>query len=576
MPLGANGETPYNGKVTSGITPMLKRIHSLKKSVGGRMHRLLDAIETAPLDLSTFALTFFSIIIFRIFIEYLLAETHRVSLEVLFFTFSHYLLEFFTTSLILIPILILSGAKSTSRAINLIVFGLLIILTPPIIDVIIMGSGITFSLYEFGNLQRLLFLFLNFFDDSPWNGITYGIRFEIAVVSIGIGIYAFFRLKRFIPAILSSFLCYSVFFIISTIPSWITILILSPKKGIFNVTENDALGMFLSPERFFSNEVVGFTSAIHVKMSIVYAILSTAAVGALLYHLSKRTFLALLKNARMPQMIWHGGLLFLGGGLAMIYAGARPDFDFFEILSIILLVVAVESAWLASVIGNDIADRRIDEKTNAMRPLPTGDIPTGLYAEIGVLFFFFSILFSAIVSWKATLLVLAYQGLAWIYSMPPLRLKRFPVIATMLAALAGMTVLLIGFSTLAPGSGIDSIPMSLLAFLFIAYAATLPLKDFKDIEGDTADGVLTIPVLFGAERARLIIGSALFIVYMASPVVLHESALIVPAILFGSLSFWSIVRSERVKKSWGTFRTLPGWNMLFITLYGIFVALILL
>jgi hypothetical protein len=57
---------------------------------------------------------------------------------------------------------------------------------------------------------------------------------------------------------------------------------------------------------------------------------------------------------------------------------------------------------------------------------------------------------------------------------------------------------------------------------------------------------------------------------------LHESALVVPAILFGSLSFWNVVRAERKEKSWGTFRSLPGWNMLFIALYGAIVALMLL
>lgn len=555
---------------------MLKRL----RKAGSRTVRLIrvmtESIESSPLSLSRFVLAFLSLILVRLLIEGGTNAFASESVTYMFYEFTHTFLFFLFAFLVFLPIVRLAGAASWTHAANLLLFGFLIIWTPPIIDKLIFGSEPFWSFYELDSLRGLLFQFFTFFDDTPRIGITYGVRAEVTIMTIALGLYAFLKSRKVFRSAGIAFLAYAVFFVLGTFPSWVAIPVIGVEKGIFSVTELDVVGQMLSPENIFGRSVADPRMSLGAKMSIIYALLSTLVIGIFLFVSSRKIFIALLKNSRMPQMIWHGGLLFLGGGLAMIYIGAHPDFDFFEILSIILLVVAVESAWLASVVGNDITDRRIDEKTNATRPLPTGDIQTGLYAEIGGLFFFFSILFSAIVSWKAMLLILAYQGLAWVYSMPPLRLKRVPVLATMLAAAAGLTVLIIGFSVIAPEATITSLPLPLLFFLFIAYAVTLPIKDFKDIEGDRADGVLTIPVLFGVERARLIIGSALFIVYMASPVVLHESALIVPAILFGSLSFWSIVRSERVKKSWGTFRTLPGWNMLFITLYGIFVTLILL
>lgn len=555
---------------------MLKRMRRASFRTIRLIKSMTESIEASPINLSGFVLAFLSLIFVRLLIEGGTNAFASESVTYMFYEFTHTFLFFLFAFLVFLPIVQLAGAASWMRATNLLLFGFLIIWTPPIIDKIIFGSEPFWSFYELDSLRGLLSQFFTFFDDTPRIGITYGVRVEVAIMTVALGLYAFLKSRKVLRSAGIALLTYAAFFVLGTFPSWVAIPVIGIEKGIFAVTELDVVGQMLSPENIFGRSVADPRMSLGAKMSVIYALLSTLAIGIFLFVSSRKIFIALLKNSRMPQLIWHGGLLFLGGGLAMIYAGARPDFDFFEILSIILLVVAVESAWLASVIGNDIADRRIDEKTNVMRPLPTGDIPTGLYTEIGVLFFFFSMLFSAIVSWKAMLLILAYQSLAWVYSMPPLRLKRVPVLATVLAAAAGLTVLIIGFSVLAPEATITSLPLPLLFFLFIAYAITLPLKDFKDIEGDKADGVLTIPVLFGAERARLVIGSALFIVYMTSPVVLHESALIVPAVLFGSLSFWSIVRSERVKKSWGTFRTLPGWNMLFITLYGIFVALILL
>jgi 4-hydroxybenzoate polyprenyltransferase len=266
----------------------------------------------------------------------------------------------------------------------------------------------------------------------------------------------------------------------------------------------------------------------------------------------------------------------LGGCLAIIYAEAEPDFQFFEVLSIIVMVMAVESAWLASVIGNDLSDVRIDAVTNPKRPLPLEVLPKSHYRQIGILFFAASILFSSIVSVKAMLFLLAYQAIAWIYSMPPLRLKRIPIVATALSAAAGISVLLSGYSVISPIPTITPIPFPLLVFLFICYAATIPLKDFKDIKGDRLDGVMTIPVLIGEEYARLLVGGAIFACYVISPIALHDAGLFLPAFLFGALAFMSVRRSGRKGSTWGSFRALPAWNILFIGLYGICVALILL
>lgn len=555
---------------------MLRRLGKIGKGAGKRIENAIESVETSPLGLSGFTLTFLALILVRLLVEGGVNSYASEPVAYMFYEFTHTFLFFLFALLVFLPIVRLAGAATWTRAANLLLFGFLIIWTPPIIDKLVFGSEPFWSFYELDSLRGMLAQFLTFFDDTPRIGITYGVRAEVAVMTVALGLYSFLKSRKVFRSAGITLLTYAAFFILGTFPSWVAIPVLGTEKGIFSVTELDVAGYMLSPEKIFGVNVSDPRMSLGAKMSIVYAILSALAVGAFLFRSSRKTFLALLRNARIPQMIWHGGLLFLGGGLAMIYAGARPDFDFFEILSIVLLVMAVESAWLASVVGNDIADRRIDERTNPGRPIPTGDIPPGIYAEIGALFFFASILFSAIVSFKAMLLLLAYQGLAWAYSMPPLRLKRIPGIATALAAAAGLTVLIIGFSVLAPGSDIRSIPLPLLFFLFIAYAVTIPLKDFKDIDGDRADGVLTIPVLLGAERARLVVGSMLFLVYMASPVILHEAMLIVPSILFGGLSFWSVVRTERKKGSWGTFRTLPGWNMLFIALYGAFVALILL
>lgn len=540
------------------------------------LSRFLDTIEEMPVTPLSFVTTFTAIIVFRIAIEQALVHFKTRSPEAFFLTFTQYFLEFGVMLLLVLPIVRFANGGDTKRAINLTLFSFLLILTPPITDFLVTGNPELFSIYEFGSFRETVQAFFTFFDDTPWAGITYGIRLEIALSVIGIAFYAYFRSKRVGKALLSGLSVYTAMFFVSSFPSWVTFFLLTPEKGLTAITAYDTIGLFLSPQAIFSGPAPELVNALHAKMSLTYGVFIIPLLFALIGRYFRSIFIALWKNVRFPQAIWHGGLLFLGGALAMIFAGAEPDFDFFGILAILLLIASIESAWIASVIGNDIADKNIDALTNPSRPLPTHAIPQKLYGEIGILFFFASILFAAIVNPKLAMFLLAYQAIAWLYSMPPLRLKRFPGIATLLSSMAGILVLIVGFLTLSHASAIGFVPASIFSFLFIAYVFTLPLKDFKDVRGDRADGIHTIPILLGIERARLAIGSALFLCYTTSPIIFHEPRFIVPGVFFGSLAYWSIATAERTARSYITFRTLAGWNMLFVALYGLIAATIVL
>lgn len=554
-------------------TPRLRpMVTSFKRS----LLAITETVETAPLSLGGFTMTFFAVILVRLLVESATNLFVSQPLGYCLYEFSHTFLFFLFSFLLFLPIVRLAGATSWSRAVNVLLVGFLVIWTPPVIDKIIFGDQAFWSFYQFDGLPALASDYFRFFGGSPNIGITYGVRIEVALMSVGLGLYALVRSRKPLKALGIALLSYTAFFVLGTFPSYVAIAALASHKGILNVTGADIAGYMISPRRFFGTEIADPRMSLGLRMSFIYAILSVLQVGAFLFAYSKKTFVTLLQNVRWPQTIWHGGLLFLGGGLAMLYAGADPDFGLFEILSVIVMIAAVESAWLASIIGNDLSDRAIDAETNPDRPLVRHTVPESLYRQIGISFFIVSILFSSIVNLKAALFLFAYQAIAWAYSMPPLRLKRIPIVATALSAAAGITVLLAGYAVLSPINDLAPVPFSLLSFLFVCYAVTIPLKDFKDIEGDRKDGVRTIPVILGAERARTLIGSALFACYVASPVVLHEVGLLVPSVLFGSLAFLTVRRAGRKQAYWSSFRALPAWNMLLVTVYGIITALILL
>lgn len=537
---------------------------------------VVEHIEISSFSLGGFALSFTALIIIRILVESGVNAFATDSFAYHFFEFSHTFLFFLFAFLVFLPIARFAGAVSWTRAANLLLFGFLIVWTPPILDKMIFGDGMFWSFYELDGIEGLVSRFFAFFGDTPNIGITYGVRIEVAVIVLGMTLYSLFRSRKISRALQTGLLTYVAFFVLGTFPSYVAIPALAPTKGLLEVSEADVAGFILTPKEFLGADMADPRMSLSIRMSIVYALLSSGAIALFLYRTRKEVFFSLLKNVRFPQAIWHGGLLLLGMGLAVIFTGTSFRPDFFEILGVILLIGAVESAWFASVVVNDFADRAIDRDSNPDRPLPSGTVPDALYREIGALFFAASLFFAGIVSMKAMLLLLAYQAIAFLYSAPPFRLKRVPIVATAISAVAGLTVFLSGFAIISPLSDISPVPPSILVFLSIAYAATLPLKDFKDIAGDRKDRVHTIPVILGPERAKAAIGTALFLCYVASPVVLREPELVVPSILFGSIAFLVTAGAGRTPKGIGSFRVLPAEQMAIIILYGAVTAFLLL
>jgi len=539
-----------------------------------RFNRFIAAIENTSLTLPAFIASFTALIIARLTVENALGlfKTHPFSF--LFFEFSHTFLFFLCAFLLILPLVRFAGATTIGKAANILLCGFLIILTPPIIDTIIFHGTNFWSFYEFDGFRGLIIRFFTLFGDTPEIGITYGVRVETVLVTLLMGLYAYAK-SDWKKALLSALGTYSILFILGTFPSWITLAVLSFQKGFFAINATDVAALFLSPERIFSHDITDFRSVLNVKMSIVYAILSMALIGATLWKNTPKYFIALWKNARFPQLVWHGGLLAIGMALAFFFSDTFIRLDLFHFAGAFVILAAVESAWLASVIMNDLYDIRIDQKTNPDRPLIRQAIPPETYRAFGIFFFAASLLFAGIMSFQALLLILCYQSLAWIYSAEPLRLKRFPIIATLIAAAAGMLVFCSGYLIIAPDQNLHSLPLPISLFLLAAYTLCLPIKDFKDVEGDRADGVYTLPVILGTQNAALILGSLMFILFVSSPFILRDDRLFLPAIFSGSLAFWAMQRGTDTNASFVSFRKLPGVILGITILYGFMILAIL-
>jgi homogentisate phytyltransferase / homogentisate geranylgeranyltransferase len=541
-----------------------------------RIHQIIASVENIPLSLASFVVSFFALIVTRLLIENaLLGLFQERTFFYFFFEFTHTLLFFLFAFILLIPVARFAGEVDFQKAVNVLFGGFFIILIPPIIDAIVFRGGQFWSFYEFDGFFGLLKRYVTLFGDTPDMGITYGVRIEVVLVTLGLGLYAFLKSRRIGKALLTSILAYTILFVLGTFPSWLTLGIMFFQKSFFAINQNDVAALFLTPENIFARNLADFRSVLNVKMSIVYAALSVFLISITLWREFPHYFLALWKNARLPQIVYHGGLLVIGMALAFFFTATQPTLDLFHISGVLVLLASIESAWLASVVVNDCYDIKIDKETNPTRPLIINTIQLELYRTFGVLFFIVSLIFAGIISFSALLLLLGYQAIAWLYSVPPFRLKRFPIVATIFSSFAGLLIFILGFLTAAPSDELSRLPLSLWFFLFVAYAIALPVKDFKDIKGDELDCIYTIPVLLGAEKAKLLIGSLIFFLYIISPIILNARVLFGPALLCGGITFWSIQKSVDSETTFFSHRKLPGIVLAITAAYAGIIAYLL-
>jgi len=178
--------------------------------------------------------------------------------------------------------------------------------------------------------------------------------------------------------------------------------------------------------------------------------------------------------------------------------------------------VAFQDRWLSMIGGvvlagplvcgtsqavNDWFDRHVDAINEPDRPIPSGRIPGrwGLY--IGLIWSALSLLVASLLGvWVLAATVVALL-LAWIYSMPPLRLKQNGWWGNAavgfsyegIAWLSGAAVML---------SALPGGPVLALAVLYSLGAhGIMTLNDFKSVAGDRRMGLASLPVQLGVDKA---------------------------------------------------------------------------
>jgi len=206
-------------------------------------------------------------------------------------------------------------------------------------------------------------------------------------------------------------------------------------------------------------------------------------------------------------------------GCGVVAAGVS-FWDVYPLIALGILLTGPMVCGMSQAV-NDWYDRHVDAINEPHRPIPSGRMPGrwGLY--IAICWTVLSLAISAVLGpWGFAATCLAVV-MAWIYSAPPLRLKKNGWWGNLACGLSYETLPWITATAVLTQAAPDARVLAIALLYGLGAHGIMTLNDFKSIEGDTRFGLRSLPVILGAERAAKV--ACLF---MAAPQVVVVALLL--------------------------------------------------
>ncbi len=254
------------------------------------------------------------------------------------------------------------------------------------------------------------------------------------------------------------------------------------------------------------------------------------------YNANKHIFLEIIKDLRWLRLTHYFLMLILGVVIATKSSGITASFTL--IINLLLAMVSVMLAAVFCIVTNNMIDQEIDRVSNQLRPLITGSIPIKIYQAIGTAASLLALGFASAISLDALLIISTIMLTYSLYSLPPLRLKRIPVLSKLIISSNSLAVIALGY--LLAQHNLQNFPLVLVPLFLIGFTLSINFIDMKDIKGDSTAGIVTLPVLLGHKKAALIIGVAFFLTYLSFYFLVKNIVILPFLISIGVLQFFCI------------------------------------
>jgi len=509
------------------------------------MEKFRSYANSVPITFNSWVASFMGIVLIRALLEQFSSFKPGEFILINFSNIVH-LNVFFLASIVGLMVILMFFAKTSMKEMAVIcLFGFFVVWIPPIIDLILGGIGGNTMSYIFLSGKELLFHFVTFWGGNLVPGITHGMQIGIAMEIIFCFIYVYIVTKNIFRSFGAAFAFYVFLFFLGSIPSLIA-LFLPVQSGpavsiIQSIVSSHIIQNNLDPNFTATNQgLIEFAfNKVMIGINTVVAILATFS---LFFLGARKKLIALIKNSRPERMFYY----LLLGAFGITLAHGIWFTNWIDIQSCLLAIIAFICATMFSICQNDLQDEAIDAVSNKNRPLITKELSRNDMEMASKIFLIFALLSA----YASSLYVLFFTCLGlsifFIYSNPPLRLKRFAILSSSLLGLACLSTVLGGFFLMSPDKAIAAFPFGLAVAIVIFNTAISNIRDIKDFEGDRAGGIKTIPTLLGLKKSKKVIAIIFCFFFLLIPWYFHIYFLFIPAIIATILS-WYFITKENYK-----------------------------
>ena len=505
-----------------------------------KIEKLITTFESAPMSVAGWLAGMAGIVFIRIFLEaFSNPDIYRGFLDSALPTLLHCVLAYIgigVVTTVVVSAVVRIPALPMMRAM---IFLMPIMWLGPIIDIVNGGSRIA---YVFASPSVLFKDFLTFFGPLTGEGATFGLRIEFVLITLLLGVYVYIHTKRKAAALIGMVITYVLIFATMSVPS-----LLTPSNAVTTIWGSNGIlqSSLIAHNSIHPSYILYHPADLLFDVSqgqIWYLILCISGI-AWLYQVRKDVLRALVRNVR-PERLTHFFIFGIFGALIALSEGSRINWTALDFITIAVAAFVVTFAWIFAVATNDIVDEPIDAISNAGRPLITGTLTPELMRDVAVVSGVMMLSGALALGSYATFFALLFTVSYYIYSVPPLRLKRVPILASSFIGVSTLAVMMMGFFLVSSNQLLAAFPakLALLVILFMTFIVNV--RDLKDIDGDTAAGIATLPTLLGDQRSRMVIGAMMLVAYMLVPLFIPLLTLWVPSLVAGVVSWVGLVRGK--------------------------------
>jgi chlorophyll/bacteriochlorophyll a synthase len=151
--------------------------------------------------------------------------------------------------------------------------------------------------------------------------------------------------------------------------------------------------------------------------------------------------------------------------------------------------------------ANDWFDRHVDAINEPHRPIPSGRLPGRMGLYVAITWTLLSLAVATVLGAWGFVAAVVGLALAWVYSAPPLRLKRNGWYGNAACAACYEGLPWFTGAALMVGTLPDARTIAAAALYSIGAHGIMTLNDFKSIEGDRLTGIASLPVQLGMDAA---------------------------------------------------------------------------